>query len=160
MGHKEHVIMVLLEGIAVGWLFILVGAALLLVEIHSPGFFAAVPATVLLFMGILLLIGVDIFSTGWGILIGVVIAICAALVTVWAYGKMTTDENPMTLSRDSVIGREGRVKVPVDTTTLSGKVMIGSTEWSARSAGVAIASGKKVKVIDSEGVHIVVEEVN
>jgi membrane-bound ClpP family serine protease len=38
--------------------------------------------------------------------------------------------------------------------------MIGSTEWSARSAGVAIAAGKKVKVIDSEGVHIVVEEVN
>jgi len=160
MGHKEHVIMVLLEGIAVGWLFILVGAVLLLVEIRSPGFFAAVPATVLLFMGFLLLLGVDIFSTGWGILIGVVIAICAALVTVWAYGKMTTDENPMTISRDSVIGKEGRVKVPVDTTTLSGKVMIGSTEWSARSAGVAIAAGKKVKVIDSEGVHIVVEEVN
>lgn len=160
MGHKEHVIMVLLEGIAVGWLFILVGAILLLVEIHSPGFFAAVPATVLLFMGFLLLLGVDIFSTGWGILIGVVIAICAALVTVWAYGKMTTDENPMTISRDSVIGKEGRVKVPVDTTTISGKVMIGSTEWSARSAGVAITAGKKVKVIDSEGVHIVVEEVN
>jgi inner membrane protein len=152
--------MVLLEGIAVGWLFILAGAILLLVEIHSPGFFAAVPATVLLFMGILLLVGVDIFSTGWGILIGVVIAICAGLVTVWAYGKMTTNENPMTISRDSVIGKEGRVKVPVDTTTLSGKVMIGSTEWSARSSGEAIEAGKKIKVIDSEGVHIVVEEVN
>jgi inner membrane protein len=153
-------IMVLLEGIAVGWLFILAGAVLLLVEIHSPGFFAAVPGTVLLFMGILLLIGVDIFSTGWGILIGVVIAICAGLVTVWAYGKMTTDESPMTISRDSVIGKEGRVKIPVDTTTLSGKVIIGSTEWSARSKGSAIPEGKLVKVVDSEGVHIVVEEVN
>ena len=107
--------MVLLEGIAVGWLFILAGAVLLLIEIHNPGFFAAVPATVLLFMGILLLIGVDIFSTGWGILIGVVIAICAGLVTVWAYGKMTTDENPTTISRDTLIGKEGRVKVPVNT---------------------------------------------
>jgi len=153
------VIMVLLEGIAVGWLFILAGAILLLVEIHSPGFFAAVPATVLLFMGFLLLIGVDIFSTGWGILIGVVIAICAGLITVWAYGKMTTDESPTTISRDSVIGKTGQVKIPVDTTTLSGKVIIGSTEWSARSRSSPISEGKKVKVVDSEGVHIVVEEV-
>jgi inner membrane protein len=152
--------MVLLEGIAVGWLFILAGAVLLLIEIHNPGFFAAVPATVLLFMGILLLIGVDIFSTGWGILIGVVIAICAGLVTVWAYGKMTTDENPTTISRDTLIGKEGRVKVPVNTSSLSGKVIIGSTEWSARSQGSPITEGKKVKVVDSEGVHIVVEEVN
>jgi membrane-bound ClpP family serine protease len=73
---------------------------------------------------------------------------------------MTTDESPMTISRDSVIGKEGRVKIPVDTTTLSGKVIIGSTEWSARSKGSAIPDGKLVKVVDSEGVHIVVEEVN
>ena len=151
--------MVLLEGIAVGWLFILAGAILLLVEIHSPGFFAAVPATVLLFMGFLLLVGVDIFSTGWGILIGVVIAIGAGLITVWAYGTMTTDESPTTISRDSVIGKCGRVKIPVDTTTLSGKVIIGSTEWSARSKCSPIPEGKKVKVVDSEGVHVVVEEV-
>jgi membrane-bound ClpP family serine protease len=37
--------------------------------------------------------------------------------------------------------------------------MIGSTEWSARSTGAVIGVGKKVKIIDSQGVHIVVEEV-
>jgi membrane-bound ClpP family serine protease len=51
------------------------------------------------------------------------------------------------------------VKKKVDSATLSGKVLIGTTEWSAHSTGAEIAAGKKVKIIDSEGVHIVVEEV-
>jgi membrane-bound ClpP family serine protease len=45
--------MVLLEGIALGWLLIVIGAVLLLVEVHTPGFFATVPATVMIFLGIL-----------------------------------------------------------------------------------------------------------
>jgi membrane-bound ClpP family serine protease len=151
--------MVLLEGIALGWLLIVIGAVLLLVEVHTPGFFATVPATVMIFLGILLLLGVDIFNSGWGIIIGVNIAVGAAGFTVWMYGKMTPDESPTTLSRDSLIGMEGRVKATVDPNTLSGKVYISSTEWSARSTGSVIPPGKKVKVVDSHGVHIVVEEV-
>jgi len=151
--------MVLLEGIALGWLLIVIGAVLLLVEVHTPGFFATVPATVMIFLGILLLLGVDIFNSGWGVIIGVIIAVGAAGFTVWMYGKMTPDESPTTISRDSLIGMEGRVKTTVDPNTLSGKVYISSTEWSARSTGSVIPPGKKVKVVDSHGVHIVVEEV-
>jgi len=150
--------MVLLEGIAIGWLLILFGAVLLLFEVHSPGFFATVPATVMIILGILLLLGVDIFSSGWGVVIGVVIAICAAGLTVWMYGKITTNESPTTISRDSLIGMKGQVQKSVDATTISGKVVIGSTEWSARSTGATIPAGKNVKVVDSQGVHIVVEE--
>jgi membrane-bound ClpP family serine protease len=54
---------------------------------------------------------------------------------------------------------EGQVKTRVDATTISGKVLIASTEWSARSTGSEIPPGKKVRVVDSRGVHIVVEEV-
>jgi membrane-bound ClpP family serine protease len=151
--------MVLLEGIALGWILILLGAVLLLFEVHSPGFFATVPATVMIFLGILLLLGVNIFNSGWGVLIGVVIAIAAAGFTVWMYGRITTNESPTTISRDTLIGMEGRVKTRVDSTTISGKVLIASTEWSARSTGSEIPAGKKVKVVDSQGVHIVVEEV-
>ena len=151
--------MVLLEGIALGWLLIIIGAVLLLVEVQTPGFFATVPATVMIFLGILLLLGVDIFNSGWGVIIGVIIAVGAAGFTVWMYGKMTPDESPTTISRDSLIGMEGRVKTTVDPNTLSGKVYISSTEWSARSTGSVIPPGKKVKVVDSHGVHIVVEEV-
>ncbi len=95
--------MVLLEGIALGWILILSGAVLLLVEVYSPGFFATVPATVMIFLGILLLLGVDIFNSGWGVVIGVVIAIGAAGFTVWMYGKITTNESPTTISRDSLL---------------------------------------------------------
>ena len=151
--------MVLLEGITLGWLLIVLGAVLLLVEVHSPGFFATVPATVMIIFGILLLLGMDIFNNGWGIVIGVVVAIAAAAFTVWMYGRVTTDESPTTISRDSLIGKEGRVVKDVDPNTLSGKVMIGTTEWSAKSTGRIIPPERHVKVVDSQGVHIIVEEV-
>jgi membrane-bound ClpP family serine protease len=146
-------------GLSLGWLLIVIGAVLLLVEMHSPGFFTTVPATVMIFIGILLLLGIDIFNSGWGVVIGVVVAICAAGFTVWMYGRITPNESPTTISRDSLVGKEGRVIKNVDPNTLTGKVMIGTTEWSAHSTGAPIPAGKKVKVVDSEGVHIVVEEV-
>jgi inner membrane protein len=146
-------------GISFGWLLIVGGALLLLVEVHSPGFFATVPATVMIILGILQLMGLDISNPWMGGIVGIVTAICAALFTVWMYGRITTDESPTTISRDSLVGMTGLVKVAVDTTTMSGKVVIGSTEWSARAAGAAIPAGKKVRVVSSQGVHVVVEEV-
>lgn len=146
-------------GISFGWLLIIGGALLLLFEVHSPGFFATVPATVMIILGILLLLGVDVFGSPLGIVVGVVVAIVAAAATVWMYSRITPNASPTTTSRDSLVGKEGRVLKDVDAHTLSGKVMIGTTEWSARSAGPAIAAGKSVKVVDSEGVHIIVEEV-
>ncbi len=148
----------LVEGIALGWILIVLGAVLLLVEVYQPGFFIAVPATVLIILGILLLLGVDILSSVWGLILGVIAAIGAALVTVWAYGRLTPDRMPTTISRDSLAGREGMVVRTVDEETLAGKVMIGSSEWSARSESGTIPAGKRVIVLRSEGVHIVVEE--
>lgn len=146
-------------GLSFGWLLIVGGAILLLVEVHSPGFFATVPATVMIILGILQLAGVDIANPWMGGLIGIAAAIAAAGFTVWMYGRITPDASPTTISRDSLVGREGQVKVPVNADTITGKVVIGSTEWSAHSTGRTIAAGKKVKVVSSEGVHIVVEEV-
>ena len=101
-------------GTSIGWILIVAGALLLLFEVHSPGFFATVPATVMIILGILLLLGIDIFSSGWGIVIGVAIALCSAVFTVWMYGKITPNVNPTTISRDSLIGMTGRVKLQVD----------------------------------------------
>jgi membrane-bound ClpP family serine protease len=146
-------------GLSFGWLLIIGGAILLLVEVHSPGFFATVPATVMIILGILQVAGVDISNPWMGGILGIIVAICAAIFTVWMYGRITPDESPTTISRDSLVGMEGQVKIPVTASSLSGKVVIGSTEWSAHSTGSTIAAGKKVKVVSSEGVHIVVEEV-
>ncbi len=151
--------MVLLEGMTLGWLLIILGALLLLVEVHSPGFFAAVPATILVIFGILVILGMDIFTYPWGVIIAVIVAIIASYVTVTVYSRMTPDKVPTTISRDSLVGREGRVTKEIDPDSISGKVMIGTTEWSARSAGPRIPTGVKVRIISSQGVHIVVEEV-
>jgi membrane-bound ClpP family serine protease len=137
--------MVLLEGMTLGWMLIVIGAVLLLVEAHTPGFFAAVPATVMIVLGIMVLLGIDIYNSGWGAIVGVTAAIIAGGVTVWGYSRITPNESPTTISRDSLIGMEGRVKTRVDATTISGKVLIASTEWSARSTGSEIPPGKKGK---------------
>ena len=79
----------LAEGIALGWVLIVLGAVLLLVEVYQPGFFIAVPATVLIILGVLLLLGVDILSSPTGLIVGVLAAIGAASVTVWLYGRLT-----------------------------------------------------------------------
>ncbi|NLM81358.1 MAG: NfeD family protein [Candidatus Methanoculleus thermohydrogenotrophicum] len=150
----------LVEGIVLGWILIVLGAVLLLIEVHQPGFFIAVPATVLIILGILLLLGVDILTSPWGLIGGVLAAIGAALVTVWIYSRLTPEKKPpVTLSRDSLVGLEGIVIREVDAETLAGKVRIGSMEWSARSESGTIPAGRKVVVVHSEGVHIVVNEV-
>ncbi|KUK62459.1 MAG: hypothetical protein XD82_0672 [Methanoculleus marisnigri] len=150
----------LAEGIALGWILIVLGAVLLLVEVYQPGFFIAVPATVLIILGVLLLLGVDILSSPTGLIVGVLAAIIAASITVWLYGRLTPGRGPpTTLSRDSLIGLEGTVIMPVDPETLAGKVRLGSMEWSARSESGSIPAGRRIIVVRSEGVHVVVKEV-
>lgn len=150
----------LVEGIALGWILIVLGAVLLLIEVTQPGFFIAVPGTVLIILGILLLLGIDILSSPLGLLAGVVAAIVAASVTVWVYSRLTPGKKPpTTLSRDSLVGLEGLVVKEVDAGTIAGKVRLGSMEWSARSESGSIPAGRRVIVVHSEGVHIVVKEI-
>jgi membrane-bound ClpP family serine protease len=151
--------MIPLDGLTLGWLLIVFGAVLLLAEVHSPGFFAAVPATVMIVLGIMVLLGIDIYNSGWGAIVGVTAAIIAGAVTIWVYSRITPNESPTTVSRDSLIGRVGVVIKEVDADSLSGKVSVSSADWSAHSTGAKIPVGKKVRVVNSEGVHIVVEEV-
>jgi len=139
---------------------IITGTVFLVAETLNPGFFIAVPGTVLIILGVLFVLGVDIFSSPAGIILGVLIAFGASLVTIWIYRRINPDEaSPTTVSRDSLLGREGIVTKKVIPDSLSGKVKAAGQEWSARSEGREIPVGARVKVVKSEGVHIVVEEV-
>lgn len=151
--------MVLLDAMTLGWFLIILGAILLLIEVNTPGFFAAVPATILIIFGILVLLGMDVFTYPWGVIIAVVVGIIASCITVMVYSRLTPDKAPTTLSRDSLVGKEGRVTKEVDPDSIRGKVLLGTTEWSARSNGPKIPVNAKVRVVSSQGVHIVVEEV-
>lgn len=148
------------EGFSYGWLVILAGTFLIAFEVFSPGFFLLVPGTVLIIIGILLLLGIDIFSTNIGILAGVSIAIVAALGTVFVYSRMTPqDQKPYTISMDSLIGKEGVLTTAADDQSLDGKATIEGQVWSAKSNSGTIPVGTRIRVISSKGVHIVVEEI-
>ena len=147
------------EDFSYGWIIVVLGALFFVLEVFSPGFFLLVPGTVLLIIGVLVILGVDIFSSTYGIVLGIGIALLAAIVTVYLYSRLTPgDEKPLTISMDSLVGRTGRVLNPADEETLSGKVSVEGQIFSAKSKSGIIPEGAKVKVIASQGVHIVVEE--
>jgi membrane protein implicated in regulation of membrane protease activity len=147
------------EDISYGWIIVLFGALFFVLEVFSPGFFLLVPGTVLLIIGVLVILGVDIFSSTYGIVAGILIALVAAIITVFLYSRLTPgDEKPLTISMDSLVGKTGRVLTAADEETLSGKVSVEGQIFSAKSKSGVIPEGAKVKVIASRGVHIVVEE--
>ncbi len=147
------------DGISFGWLLLVFGTLLLVVEAFSPGFFVAVPGTVLIIIGILLILGFPIFGTSLGVVVGVFVAMVTAGVTIWIYSRFTQGDRPFTLSRDSVIGLEGMVVREVNSDIISGKVRVSGQIWSAKSENGNIPKGTKVRVISSEGVHVVVEKI-
>lgn len=148
-----------MEALALGWLLILIGVILLLIEAFNPGFFLAVPGTTLIIIGAVSLLFPEIFSSTWIILIGIVTALVAAGGSVWLYARITPDRVPSTISRDSLAGKTGIVTTIVEHENINGKVVIDSVDWSARSADGSIAVGKKIRVVKSAGVHVVVEEI-
>jgi membrane-bound ClpP family serine protease len=146
-------------GIAIGWIMVVAGAIMLVIEAFNPGFFIAVPGTVLIIMGLFSLFFPAIFNSPWIIAITVAAGLASAMATIWLYGRLTPEGSPTTISRDSLLGKTGWVRREVNAETLAGKVDIDGVEWSARSSQGSIAPGRKVRVVKSEGVHIVVEEV-
>ena len=148
-----------LLGISIGWILIVLGALFLLIETFNPGFFIAVPGTVMIILGVLFVMGFDVFGSTLGVAVGVATALAAAALTVWLYARITPDERPTTISRDSIVGHVGRVVREVVPENISGKVAIGGVEWSARSVAGALPAGTEVVVVRSEGVHVIVEEV-
>jgi membrane-bound ClpP family serine protease len=148
-----------MEVLALGWILISIGVVLLLIEAFNPGFFLAVPGTTLIIIGAVSLLFPAIFSSTWIIIIGIATALFAAGGTVWLYARITPDNAPSTISKDSLVGKTGIVTITVDQDTIKGKIVIGNVDWSARSEGGSIAVGKKVRVVKSVGVHVVVEEI-
>jgi membrane protein implicated in regulation of membrane protease activity len=138
--------------------FIVIGVLLLLVELSQPGFFILVPATVLLALGGIGLVVPDLLLTWWSPITAVIILVPTTLLTIKLYQKLAPPSPPETTVASSLIGKEGVVEVEVVPGSLKGKVRISNTIWSATSS-VPIPVGKRVKVRQSEGVHVAVEEI-
>ncbi len=149
---------VLLSPQVLPWLLIAAGITFLFIEAVSPGFFMAVPGTALVVLGVLAFFAYDLLATPFGIIAAVIGAAAAAAVTIVVYRKMSPDKQPETISKDTIVGKTGRVTVEVDADSISGKVEIDGALWSAKSTGEKIPVGTEVTVIAAQGVHITVEE--
>lgn len=141
----------------VGWLMIIIGIGLLIVEAAQPGFFVAVPGTTLIVLGVVTLLIPDV-AQNYAPVIIVVTALVSSILTITFYRKMAPGQKPLSTSMDNLAGKEGMVVRKVTPQSISGKVEIDNKMWSATADSI-IDEGKKVIIISSEGVHINVKEI-
>ena len=140
----------------VGWLMIIIGLGLLIVEAAQPGFFVAVPGTTLIVLGVVTLLIPEV-AQDYAPAIIVITALVSSIITITFYRKIAPGQKPQTTSMDILGGKKGVVVKTVHPGSISGKIEIENRVWSATSDSV-IEEGTKVIVINSEGVHVRVKE--
>lgn len=140
----------------IGWVMIILGFCFLAAEALHPGFFIAVPGTVLLVMGAIFILLPGVFEQ-WSPIIMVVTAIVASIGTIIIYRRIAPGQKPFTTSMDTLTGKKGVVTTDINPGSISGKVRIENQIWSATSDHL-IYAGTAIKVIESEGVHVKVVE--
>jgi inner membrane protein len=143
--------------VEIGWVMIIAGIGLLVAESLHPGFFVAVPGTVLLVMGAVFILLPEIFDQ-WSPVIMVITGLLASIATIIVYRRIASGQKPLSTSMDTLVGKKGMVVTDVEPGSITGKVKIENQIWSATSA-TAIPKGKEVEVIHSEGVHVKVTEI-
>ena len=87
------------------------------------------------------------------------LAVSAALLLgLRPFAKKLTRGKDYATNVDSNIGKIAVVVEPIDNLRGTGRVMIGSVDWTARSEdGSVIAKGEEVRVLRVEGVKVCVE---
>lgn len=135
---------------------IVLGAVLYLIEVLNPGFFLAIPGTVLLVTGVLGTLWPSLIWSTWSLLVLPASAAVATAGTVVAYRKFAPpDLRPLTLAADSLVGCTGTIKraIPPDG---SGTARIQGQDWRAKSDRPQPV-GTAVRVIRVDGLSVVVE---
>lgn len=134
------------------WLALtLVGAGIVcyIIETMNPGFFIAVPGTVLIVVGALGVFAPDIYDFAFAWVAIIVLAALTAYVTMRVYRRIAPPAtSTTTTSVDNIVGKRG-VAVS-DITSGKGEVRIEGEAWRARSP-LPISAGTRVEVIGREG---------
>ncbi len=142
----------------VGMVLLIVGILLIIAEAATPGFFVGVIGTAFVAMGIIGLFFPFIADTPWSPLIVLVVTGGSMFGAITFYRKLGKTQPTATTITESNVGKEGLVIEDVQPHSLKGKVKIAHQIWSATS-DEPIPKGKMVKVVDWEGVHVIVEEI-
>ncbi len=138
-----------------------VGLGLLfyLIEVLNPGFFLAIPGTVIFGIGVLALIYPPLVVGWWAFLTIPVLAAGGTWGTLRVYRRLAPPSTkPETLSIDSIIGETGRVKkaIPPDG---KGMVKVRGQDWRAVSAW-PLPVGTPVRVDSIDGFTVTVSPIN
>lgn len=141
-----------------GVVLIVIGVLMLIVEATTPGFFIAIPASVLIVIGTIGVWIPDLFWSPLTPIIAVVLTVPMSIITIHLYKKLAPPEPPTTTVGTSLIGKRGVVMARIIPRTLKGKVKLESQIWSATSEK-EIEEGRDVEVVESKGVHVIVKEV-
>jgi len=146
----------IMDFFTLGIILVIIGALLILAELSIPGFFIAVPGTVLIILGM-----VYIFMPDIGVIPVVIITLSTAVISTVGimlfYRALAKPTLPTTTTVDKLVGKEGVVVAKIVPNTLKGKVRIDTEIWSATSDS-EIDVGRRVVVVKGEGVHVVVKE--
>lgn len=142
----------------VGLALLIIGVLLIIAEAATPGFFVGVIGTAFIAMGIIGLFFPYILDTPWSPIIVVVITAGSMMGAIMFYRRLGKSQPTATTITESNVGKEGIVTEDIKPHSLHGKVKIKHRIWSA-TADVNIPKGRTVKVVDWEGVHVIVEEV-
>ena len=145
-----------MEPTTIALCIIIIGALLIIAEAVTPGIYMIIPGTVMVLLGIVGYIVPDFLFSIWAPVTMVIVGLIVSLVTVMAYKRLGDPEPPATAVSDGLVGKVGTVTVGTSADNIKGKVKIGSELWSARSLE-PIEVGTTVRIVSTEGVHVVVE---
>lgn len=135
---------------------ILTGLLLLLLEVMNPGFFIAVPGTIMVGIGLMGLIAGDLLFGPWAAIMIPVIGIPATVATIWFYRTVAPPgSKPFTMASDSLPGEVGVVERPI-APGAPGRVRVRGTVWRA-TAAEALEPGTPVVVAAVDGLTLTVE---
>lgn len=135
---------------------ILTGLLLLLLEAMNPGFFIAVPGTIMVGLGLMGLIAGDLLFGPWAAIMIPVIGIPATIATIWFYRTVAPPgTKPYTMAGDSLPGETGTVEQPI-APGAPGRVRVRGTAWKAAAAQV-LEPGTPVVVTRVDGLTLTVE---
>jgi len=147
-----------MDAYTVSLVLMLVGLILIALEPVIPGFFVSVVGVFFLVMGIVGYVNPDYLYSPVAVSVGLLLAAGAGIVVLYTYKNLAGNQEPQLMVASSLVGKKGIVRKKIVPNSLDGKVEIGSSMWSAK-ADHEIPEGTMVEVIHSEGVHVVVKEV-
>ncbi len=135
-----------------------VGLLLYLIEVINPGFFLAIPGTVIFGIGVLALIYAPLVVGWWGFLTIPLLTAVGTWGTLRIYRRLAPPSTkPETLSVDSIVGERGRVKTAIPPEG-RGLVKVRGQDWRAVSAW-PLPAGTIVRVDSIDGFTVTVSPI-